>query len=300
MNAMNGWRFVAVLLALLISAPVAQAQDNTKPTLEKIRGYGAIYVGHRESSIPFSYLVGDEVVGYSMDLCRGILDAIKTQLGDPTLKVVYVPVTSSSRLLMLLSGVIDLECGSTTNTKIRKQSVAFGVTTFVSGVKAVVRKDSGIERIADLTGRVVVTTAGTTTERVVKTVLAARNGTARVKNARTHPESFSMVVSKQADAFVLDDVLLAGLIANSPEAGKLKLLDENFGFEPYGIALRKDDPEFKKLVDSTLVEMMKRGELDRLYTKWFLSPIPPKNVNLKIPMSDMLKELLRNPSDAGI
>lgn len=300
MNVMNGWRFVAVLLALLVSVPVTQAQGVTKPTLEKIRGYGAIYVGHRESSIPFSYLVGDEVVGYSTDLCHRIVDAIKTQLDDPTLKVVYVPVTSSSRLLMLLSGVIDLECGSTTNTRIRKQLVAFGVTTFVSGVKAMVRKDSGIERIADLSGKVVVTTAGTTAERVVKTVLAARNGTARAKSARTHPESFSMVVSRQADAFVLDDALLAGLIASSPDAEKLKLLDENFGFEPYGIALRKDDPEFKKLVDSTLAEMMKNGELDKLYTKWFLSPIPPKNVNLKIPMSDMLKELLRNPSDAGI
>lgn len=288
------------MIALIASAPAVLAQGGTQTTLEKIREYGTIYVGHREASIPFSYLVGDEVVGYSKDLCDRIVDAIKDHLDDPTLKVVLVPVTSSSRMLMLMTDVIDLECGSTTNTKIRQQAVAFGVTTFVSGVKAVTRKDVGIERIADLNGKVVVTTAGTTTERVVKTVLAARNASARAKSARSHPESLSMVLSRQADAFVLDDAILSGLLANSPDADKLKLLQENFGFEPYGIALRKNDPDFKKLVDAALVGMMKNGELEKLYTKWFLSPIPPKSVNLQIPMSDMLKELLRNPSDSGI
>jgi glutamate/aspartate transport system substrate-binding protein len=172
--------------------------------------------------------------------------------------------------------------------------------TFVSGVKTVTRKDIGIERIVDLNGKVVVTTAGTTTERLIRTVLSARNASARVKSARTHQESFGMVLSGQADAFVMDDALLSGLLANSPDADKLKLLDENVGFEPYGIGLRKDDPEFKKLVDDTLIGMMKNGELETLYNKWFLSPIPPKNITLQIPMSGMLKELLRNPNDTGI
>ena len=300
MNTLTWWRLALALLAAVMSAPAVQAQGYNNPTLEKIREYGAIYVGHREASIPFSYLAGDEVVGYSKDLCDRIVDAIKDRLDDPTLKVVLVPVTSSSRLLMLMTGVIDLECGSTTNTKIRQQAVAFGVTTFVSGVKAVTRKDVGIERIADLNGKVVVTTAGTTTERIVKTVLAARNASARPKSARTHLESLSMVVSRQADAFVLDHAILSGLLADSPDADKLKLLEENFGFEPYGIALRKNDPEFKKLVDTTLNRMMENGEVEKLYTKWFMSPIPPKNVNLQIPMSGMLKELLRNPNDSGI
>lgn len=300
MNTLTWWRLALALLAPLMSAPAVQAQAYNNPTLEKIREYGAIYVGHREASIPFSYLAGEEVVGYSKDLCDRIVDAIKDRLDDPTLKVVLVPVTSSSRLLMLMTGVIDLECGSTTNTKIRQQQVAFGVTTFVSGVKAVTRKDVGIERIADLDGKVVVTTAGTTVERIVKTVLGARNASARPKSARTHLESLAMVVSKQADAFVLDDAILSGLLADSPDGDKLKLLEENFGFEPYGIALRKNDPEFKKLVDATLNRMMENGELEKLYTKWFMSPIPPKNVNLQIPMSGMLKELLRNPNDNGI
>ena len=300
MNTLTWWRLAIALLATVMSAPAVQAQGYSGPTLEKVREYGAIYVGHREGSIPFSYMVGDEVVGYSKDICDRIVDAIKDQLDDPTLKVVLVPVTSSSRLLMLMTGVIDLECGSTTNTKIRQQQVAFGVTTFVSGVKAVTRKDIGIDRIADLNGKVVVTTAGTTTERLVKTVLAARNASVRPKTARTHTESLSMVVSRQADAFVLDDAILAGLLADSPDGGKLKLLEDNFGFEPYGIALRKGDPEFKKLVDTTLIRMMKDGEIEKLYTKWFMSPIPPKGVNLQIPMSGMLKDLLSNPSDSGI
>jgi glutamate/aspartate transport system substrate-binding protein len=294
------WRALAAVFALVVSLPCANAQGVTTPTLDKIREYGAIYVGHREAAPPFSYMVGNDAVGYSKDVCDRIVVAIKDKLGDPNLKVVQVPVTSSSRLLMLLTGVIDLECGSTTNTRIRQQLVAFSYTTFVSGVKAVVRKDVGIERITDLEGKVIVTTAGTSTERLVKTVLAARKLTARAKNARTHPESLSWVLSRQADAFVLDDAILAGLMAITPNADKLKLLEENFGFEPYGIGLRKDDPEFKKLVDETLAGMMKNGEMEKLYSKWFLSPIPPNNVNLQIPMSDMLRELLRKPSDAGI
>lgn len=299
---MNGfaWRLLAVLFALSASLPAAQAQGMTTPTLEKVRDYGAIYVGHNEASPPFSYMVGNDVMGYSKDLCDRIVGAVRDKLGAPDLKVVLVPVTSSSRLLMLMTGVIDLECGATTNTRIRQQLVAFGYTTFVSGVKVVVRKDTGINRITDLEGKVVVTTTGTTTERLVKTVLAARKTIARSKSGRTHAESLSMVVSRQADAFVLDDAILAGLLANSPDGEKLKLLEENFGFEPYGIGLRKDDPEFKKLVDETLAGMMKNGEMEKLYRKWFLSPIPPNNVNLQIPMSDMLREMLRNPSDAGI
>jgi glutamate/aspartate transport system substrate-binding protein len=300
MNALRQWWRIVTLFCLLATGPAAQAQIFSKPTLEKIREYGAIYVGHREASVPFSYFVGDEVVGYSMDLCHRIVDAIRHELDDPTLKVVLVPVTSSSRLLMLMTGVIDLECGSTTNTKIRQQSVAFGVTTFVSGVKAVVRKDVGIERLVDLSSRVIVTTAGTTTDRVVKTVLASHKILAHAKSARTHSESLSMVLSRQADAFVLDDAILAGLLANSPDGQKMKLLEENFGFEPYGIALRKDDPEFKKLVDSSLIRLMGNGELEKLYTKWFMSPIPPKGARLEIPMSGMLRDLLRSPNDTGI
>jgi glutamate/aspartate transport system substrate-binding protein len=300
MNALARWRQVLVVLSLLAPVPAVQAQSYVGTTFEKIREYGAIYVGFREASIPFSYLVGNEVMGYSKDLCDRIIDAIKVQLDEPKLKVVLVPTYSISRVAMLRTGVIDLECGSTTNTKIRQQSVAFSVTTFVSGIRALVRKDVSIDRIADLNGKVVVTTTGTTTEYVVRTVLAARNGSARAKSGRTHLQSFNMVLARQADAFVMDDAILSGLLANSPDGDKFKILEDNFGYEPYGIVMRRDDPDLKKLVDDTLIAMMKNGELEKLYNKWFMSPIPPNNVNLQIPMSNMLKDLIRNPSDAGI
>ena len=295
------WRLLSLLLVLSAALPGAQAQNVTEPTLDRIRANGAIYVGHREASIPFSYMVGDEVVGFSTDLCDRVVDAVRAKLGMPNLKVVPVPVTSFSRILMLLTGSVDLECGSTTNTRIRQQRIAFSVTTFVSGVKALVRKDAGIERIADLSGKVVVTTSGTTTERAVKSVLAARKlPAARTRTASKHAESFAMVTSRQADAFVLDEPVLAGLMASSPDAGNLKLLEENFGFEPYGIGMRREDPEFKKLVDDTLVAMMKSGEFERIYNKWFMSPIPPNNHSLQMPMGEMLREQLRNPNDTGI
>jgi glutamate/aspartate transport system substrate-binding protein len=301
MNVIAWWRQLAVLTALSASLSAVQAQGVSGSTLDRIRENGAIYVGHRESSIPFSYLVGDDVVGYSKDLCDRIVVAIRDKLEMPSLKVVHVPVTSFSRILMLMTGTVDLECGSTTNTRIRQQRIAFSVTTFVSGVKTLVRKDTGIGRIDDLAGKVVVTTSGTTTERLVKTVMSARKLPApRTRTASKHSDSFSMVLARQADAFVLDDAILAGLLSSSPDAGKLKLLEENFGFEPYGIGMRREDPEFKKLVDDTLVGMMKSGELERLYSKWFMSPIPPDNVNLQLPMSEMLRDVLRNPNDNGI
>ena len=298
MNVIAWWRQLAVLVAFSASFSAAQAQGVAGSTLDRIREHGAIYVGHREASVPFSYMIGDDVVGYSKDLCDRIVVAIKDKLDMPSLKVVYVPVTSFSRILMLMTGTVDLECGSTTNTRIRQQRIAFSVTTFVSGVKTLVRKDTGIGRIDDLAGKVVVTTSGTTTERLVKTVMSARKLPApRTRTASKHSDSFSMVLARQADAFVLDDAILAGLLASSPDAGKLKLLEENFGFEPYGIGMRREDPEFKKLVDDTLVGMMKSGELERLYGTWVMSPIPPDNVNLQLPMSEMLRDVLRNPND---
>lgn len=174
MNFVARLRMLAALLTLSASLSGAQAQGVTEPTLDRIRANGAIYVGHREASVPFSYMVGDEVVGYSTDLCDRVIDAVRAKLGMPALNVVRVPVTSFSRILMLMTGSIDLECGSTTNTKISQQRISFSVTTFVSGVKAMVRKDAGIERIADLSGKTVVTTSGIATERAVRSALAVR------------------------------------------------------------------------------------------------------------------------------
>lgn len=291
-------RLLAALATVLACLP-AWGQAVTQTTLEKIREYRAVYVGHRESSVPFSYIVGDEPVGFSMEICDHIIESIKEAVGDTALRVVKVPVTSSSRFLMLQAGTVDLECGSTTNTRIRQQLVAFGLTTFVSGVKAVVRKESPIRTLADLDGRVVVTTMGTSTERLIRSVLSTRKVSARFKAARTHRESLDTVVASQADLFVIDDALLSGLVASSNHADKLRFLEENFGYEPYAVAFRRDDPEFKKLVDARLRALMASGELERIYNKWFMSPIPPKGINLNIPMSGLLKDLIRNPNDEG-
>lgn len=288
-----------VVLATMLACLPARGQSVTQTTLEKIREYRAVYVGHREFTVPFSYMVGDEVVGYSMEICDHIIESIKEAVGDTALRVVKVPVTSSSRFLMLQAGTVDLECGSTSNTRIRQQLVAFGLTTFVSGIKSVVRKDSPIRGIADLDGRVVVTTMGTSTERTIRSVLATRKLSARFKAARTHRESLDMVAASQADLFVIDDALLSGLVANSAHGEKLRFLEENFGYEPYAVVLRKDDPEFKKLVDASLRALMASGELERIYNKWFLSPIPPRGINLNIPMSGLLKDLIRKPNDEG-
>lgn len=281
------------------SSPVARAQAVVKPTLEKIREYRAVYVGYREYGLPFSYLVGDEPMGYSLEICDHVVEAIKVAISDPAIRVVRVPVSSTLRFLMLQGGVIDLECGSTTNTRIRQHLVSFGVTIYVSGVRAAVRSDAPIKEINELDGKAVVTLGGTSTERVVSTSLGAKKLAAVMMTTRTYAQAMELVLNGQADAFVTDDALMAGVIASSPNPEKFKLLEGNFGFEPYGIGIRRDDPDFKKIVDDTIRGLMKSGELARIYDRWFMSPIPPKGINLNMPMSGLLKEMIRNPNDEG-
>ena len=297
---MNRLRFLMLIGSLCLAwGPAAFAQMYSTPTLEKIREFKAIYVGYRETGVPFSYVIDGQPAGFSIELCDRIVDAAKRAIGDPTIQVIRVPVSSMLRFMMLQAGVIDLECGSTTNTKIRQQLASFGVTIFVSGVKGAARSDSSISRIKDLDGKAVITLGGTSTENVVRNGLAARKVSAIQSTVRTYAEALDLVQKGQADVFVTDDALLAGLIASSSAPERFKTLEDNFGFEPYGIGLRKDDPEFKGLVDDTLKGLMASGEFARIYEKWFMSPIPPKGINLKIPMSGLLQELVRNPNDEG-
>ena len=289
--------------SLLLGASAALAQDAKSYTLDKIRSYGAIYVGHREASIPFSYVDGDgKAIGFSMDLCGHVIDAVKARLSMPNLEIVQVPVTSGSRQLMLETGTIDLQCGSVTNTVQRQRYVAFSVTTYTAGVKALVRRESGIRSIRDMTGKVVVTTSGTTSDSYVKAAAARQGLFFNYRVGRDHDESLRQLLSGQADVMVLDDVLLQGLLLNRPEADayKVVLLDENFAIEPYALMLRRNDPAFKKLVDDILVGLMQSGEFARIYDKWFMSPIPPQGKNLNLPMSDVLKQLVQTPNDRGI
>jgi glutamate/aspartate transport system substrate-binding protein len=298
--------FSSLLVVCLLSAggvAHAQSADTPSGTLEKIRQYGAIYIGHRESSIPFSYLDADgKVVGYSWELCERVTDAVKARLNRPDLAVVPVPVTSSSRQMILEAGTIDLECGSTTNTDQRQRYVGFSVTTFVAGVKALVKKDSGIRSIKDMKGKTVVTTSGTTSDAYVKAAAFRQGVFPNFRVGRDHDDSLRQLLRGDADVMVLDDVLLQGLLMDVPEADKFKLvvLEESYAYEPYGMMLRRNDLEFKKLVDDTLIALMKSGEMARIYAKWFTSPIPPKGGNLNLPMGDLLKQLILTPNDKGI
>jgi len=288
------------LMALAVSSALLAAPAMAD-TLQKIKDTGTITIGHRESSIPFSYLDGNQKpVGYSMELCNKIVDAVKKELKMPALVTKLTPVTSQTRIPLMTNGTIDLECGSTTNSLERQKQVAFGVTTFVSPVRMVVKADSGIKTLDDLNGKAVATTTGTTSDRYIKQNEKGHNIDVKNVYGKDHAESFLMVETGRAAAFVMDEVLLAGFIASAKNPKDFALAGPALSTEPYGIMLRKDDPQFKALVDKTLTDLMKSGEINKIYAKWFTSAIPPKNVNLNLPMNAQLQEAIKNPNDKGI
>lgn len=277
-----------------------QAQQLTG-TLKKIKATGAITIGYRESSIPFSYLDNRaQPIGYAIDLCMKIVDAVKTQLNMPDLEVRTQPVTSSNRIPLLKNGTIDLECGSTTNSTVRQQQVAFGPTYFLINVTAAVKKTSNINTIASLNGKTVSTTSGTTSVPLLRTY--QRGSEIRVKEiyGKDHAEAFLLMAEDRAAAFVMDDILLAGQIANAKRPELYKILPESLRQEPYSMMLRKDDPQFKALVDKSVGDVMRSGEIVGIYEKWFTKPIPPHKLNLHFPMKASLQEAFQHPNDKGI
>jgi glutamate/aspartate transport system substrate-binding protein len=285
------------LLAALAFATAAAAQEGT---LKKIKDSGAITIGHRESSIPFSYLDDrQKPIGYSMDICARIVEAVKKELKTPNLDVKYNVVTPQTRMQLIANGTVDIECGSTTNTVERQKQVAFAVTTFITGTKLLVKRKSGIKSVDGLKGKPVVVTQGTTNERAVKAINDQKNLGMRFLNAKDHAESFLTVDTGRAVAFPMDDILLYGLIANSKNPKDWAVVGDFLSYDPYAVMLRKDDPQFKKFVDGVIIGMMKSGELEKVYRKWFLSKIPPKGVNLNVPMSAQLKAQFKNPNDKG-
>jgi len=293
------------LFAVLVGAGVlvtgsAQAQE-LKGTLKKIKDTGAITIGHRESSIPFSYLDDkQQPIGYAMDLCMKVVDAVKAELKMPNLKVNLQPVTSSNRIPLLQNGTIDLECGSTTNSVTRQQQVSFGPNYFVINVTAAVKKNSNINSLADLNGKTISTTSGTTSVPLLKAYEKTKSVDVKEIYGKDHAESFLLMADDRSAAFVMDDILLAGQIANSKAPGDFKILPESLRQEPYSMMLRKDDPQFKALVDDAVGKVMKSGEIEKIYYKWFQSPIPPKGINLNFPMTPAIKEAFKNPSDKGV
>jgi len=291
---------LAVALVALVIGAAPGAQELTG-TLKKAKDTGSFTLGYRESSIPFSYLDDkQQPIGYAMELCMKVFEAVKTELKMPNLKLNLQSVSSSNRIPLLQNGTIDLECGSTTNSVDRQKQVAFGPTYFVINVSAAVKKNSGIKSMADLAGKTISTTSGTTAVPLLKQYEKTKNADIKEIYGKDHAESFLLLSQDRVAAFVMDDILLAGQIANSSNPGDYMILPESLRTEPYSMMLRKDDPQFKALVDKTIDGVMKSGEINKIYAKWFTSPIPPKNVNLNFPETAPIKEAFANPNDKGI
>ena len=280
-------------LCILASVP-AWAQS----TLDKVKASGSITLAYRESSIPFSYLDDKaQPVGFGVEICDRIVDEIKRNTGRNDLKVERQAVTSANRIPLLSNGTIDLECGSTTNNSDRAKQVAFAINYFYTGTRFLVKADSGIKGLADLNNKIVVSTTGTTNYRVVRSLITEQKLAIELIAAKDHAESALLVQAGRAAAFAMDDILLYGLRASALNPAELAVVGEPIQVEPYAIMLRKDDPAFKKLVDGVLAGLMKSGDFEKLYRKWFMSPIPPKGINLNAPMGKELADNLRALSD---
>ena len=300
MNALTMKNYVAavVSLCLVAVAPAAWGADQLTGTLKKVKDAGFISVGHRESSIPFSYYDDtNQVVGYSQDLVMMVIEAVKKKLNLPNLEVKLIPVTSQNRIPLIQNGTIDIESGSTTNNLERQQQVSFSDTMFIIGTRLLVKKDSGIKDFADLKGKNVVVTAGTTSERLIREMNEKNKMGMNVISAKDHGESFLTLQSGRAVAFMLDDALLAGERAKARKPEDWVIVGTPQSKEAYGMMIPKGDDEFKKLVDETIAQAETSGEATKLYQKWFQSPIPPKGLNLDLPLSDDMKELFKNPND---
>ncbi len=284
-----------LLFAGLATGALAQG------TLEKVRAAGVITVGNRDASIPFSYLDDkQQPIGYAMDLCARIVDAVRVELKMPGLKSVFQPVTSATRIPLLANGTIDLECGSTTNNLERQKQVSYTITHFLTANRFIAKKADKLNTLADLKGKTVVSTSGTTNIKQLTELNAAQNLGVNILAAKDHAEAFLMVETGRAVAFVMDDILLASLAASSTNPGQWQISSDAMSLpEPYGIMIRKDDPAFKKVVDAAMVNIYKSGEINKIYAKWFTSPIPPKGINLNMPMTAVFKNLTTNPIDSA-
>lgn len=274
------------------SLAVAQAD-----TLAKVRDSGRITLAYRESSVPFSYLENGKPIGMTVEISQAVAEAVKKALNKPDLKVMWQAVTSQNRIPLLANGTIDLECGSTTNNTVRAKEVGFAINHFYTGTRLLVKKSSGIRDYADLKGKTVAITTGTTNLQVLRKANAEQNWGLNIVMAKDHADGFLLVENDRAAAFGMDDILLYGLIANAKNPQDFQVVAQPLQVEPYACMLRKDDPQFKQLVDGVIGDMMKSGAFVRLYDKWFMQPIPPKGAALGLAMSEQLQRNLQELSD---
>jgi glutamate/aspartate transport system substrate-binding protein len=291
--------FASALIFFGASLAQAYAQEPTG-TLAKIKKTGVITLGVRDGSVPFSYLDDKQkYIGYSVDLCMKVVDALRTELGLPKLKVAMNPVTSANRIPLMANGTIDLECGSTTNNLERQRQVAFAPTMFVIGSRLLTKKSSNIKTLADMKGKTLVATAGTSTLKQMTMLNKEQKLGMNILVAKDHPESFLMLETGRAVAEANDDILLAAQVANSKDPAQFEISEAPLSVEPYGIMLRKGDSAFKRVVDAAVARVYTSGEINGIYNKWFLSPIPPKNINMNFPMPPQLKAVFARPTDSG-
>ena len=283
----------AALAAAASFTPDEPPVEKFEGTLAKVRASGAVTIAYREASVPFSYLSArGEPIGYSIELCRRIVEGIGQVVGREV-EIKWVPVTSETRIEAITSGRADLECGSTTANQERAKRVAFSPTIFVSGTKLLVKAGSPIKSFRDLRGKTVIVTAGTTNEDAMKDIAKRFKLDFRLVTARDHAESFGQVLAGQADAFATDEVLLYGLIARQKAQGKVLVVGEMLSYDPYGIMYRRNDPQLKRVVNDTFRELAEDGEVERQYKRWFLKRLPSGEAAINLPMNTQLDSLVR-------
>lgn len=284
----------AAIVACSLLACTAASAD----TLKKVAESGKITLAYRESSVPFSYLAGAGApVGFAVDISNAVVDAVRAKLNKPDLKVELQAVTSQNRIPLLTNGTIDLECGSTTNNSARGKDVQFAVNYFYTGTRLLAKKSSGIKNYADLKGKKVASTTGTTNAQVIRKYNRDNNLDMDLVLGKDHDDSVLLVDSGRAEAFAMDDILLFGLKGNARNPADWEVVGDSLQVEPYACMLRKDDPQFQALVNGVIGGMMKSGDFEKLYNKWFMSPVPPKGQNLGLPMSKELRDNLAAQSD---
>jgi ABC-type amino acid transport substrate-binding protein len=284
---------LALLIALLCASGVVLAD-----TLQKITSSGRITLGYRESSVPFSYLAGPrQPIGFGVDIYTHLIPALKRATGRSDIEVNWQALTSQNRIPLIANGTVDLECGSTSNTAARAKTVAFAINYFYTGPKLLVKQASGVKDFNDLAGKTVAVTTGTTTMKLLRKMDLERSMNMQLLPGKDHADSFLLVDAGRAVAFAMDDILLYGQVLNAKQPAQWQVVGTPPQVEPYACMLRKDDPAFKRVVDSAIADLMRSGEFERIYAKWFLSPIPPRGRSLNLPMSEALRDNLRKHSD---
>jgi len=285
-----------IAAALLVAGFTAAASADT---LKKVADSGKITVAYRESSVPFSYIEGPgKPIGFSMDIASAVVSKVRSTLNKPLLEVEYQSVTSQNRIPLLVNGTVDLECGSTTNNSTRAKDVTFAINHFYTGTRLLAKKSSRIRNYDDLGGKTVASTTGTTNAQVIRKYNADKNLGMQLVLGKDHSDSLLLVESDRAVAFAMDDILLFGLMANARNPAEWEVVGDALQVEPYACMLRKDDPKFQALVNGVITDMMKSGEFSKLYSKWFMSPIPPKGINLNLPMNAELIQNIKTPNNS--